>query len=53
MESSRRTVSDVNAIIDELLRVDQSNTKLTYEFLDENLGQLKNVTSHYDKARTR
>ncbi len=53
VESSRRTVSDVNAIIDELLRVDQSNTKLTYEFLDENLGQLKNVTSHYDKARTR
>ena len=52
VESSRRTVSDVNAIIDELLRVDQSNTKLTYEFLDENLGQLKNVTRAYDRTKT-
>ncbi len=52
VESSRRTVADVNAIIDELLRVDQSNTRLTYEFLDENLDQLKRVTSQYDKTKT-
>lgn len=50
VESSRKTVEDVDAIIDELLRVDQSNTELTYEFLDENLDTLKRVTKQYEKT---
>jgi hypothetical protein len=49
VKDSRQTVADIDAIIDELLHVDQMNTQAAYEFLDESLANLQNVTPLYEQ----